>query len=501
MALAVQRRQDSGSEIRTRIIASVLRSIAEGPLARCLSTAKLEQALKERFDRFCDGRSFDFEPITRAVLREGRITEAECYVSVAGLAESLEGLGITVKEPPYSLDKEARARIAENVRRFRTRPAETKVQRLGEMLVQQRIISEAQLAQALRAQASFGGRIGSHLVKLGYVQDSALSHFLGAQRNIASIHRGMLRPPRETAQLVPSDLALEHKMFGLALKEGVLRVAMVDPRNHRAIRELQERTGHRVAAMIAPEVVVDAVLEEHFSGKQAQPRSISMTGIDAGGGDDFQVIHTSQRKQKRPSVPAEEVLEVANDDIIEISAKRPSITVEDRGEFLKLERSELSADKQDLSDDLARALDSTAVLRVLAKIMATRFRRSIAFSASEGTAKVAACHGCEAAEADLKTITLEVEECGLFRDLGAQREHAYGRHTPTAIDRSLLSVLGLEDQVALTRVAVMERDRVVGYLLACEELESNDARFLSRITQKAKLALEIVRLRKRLAEI
>ena len=43
--------------------------------------------------------------------------------------------------------------------------------RLGELLQQAGKVSEEQLNQALAAQQSQGGRVGSHLVKMGFIDD------------------------------------------------------------------------------------------------------------------------------------------------------------------------------------------------------------------------------------------------------------------------------------------------------------------------------------------
>src|SRR6185503_18421687 len=59
--------------------------------------------------------------------------------------------------------------------------------RLGELLVQEKIITEAQLAEALDKRGTEKSKIGSILVKLGYITESVLYAYLAKQANVAFI--------------------------------------------------------------------------------------------------------------------------------------------------------------------------------------------------------------------------------------------------------------------------------------------------------------------------
>ncbi len=50
--------------------------------------------------------------------------------------------------------------------------------KLGALLVSKGLINETQLGEALKNQVIFGGRLGTNLVELGYLDEEALAYFL-----------------------------------------------------------------------------------------------------------------------------------------------------------------------------------------------------------------------------------------------------------------------------------------------------------------------------------
>jgi len=52
---------------------------------------------------------------------------------------------------------------------------------IGELLVKDNLITQEQLEEALRYQAVHGGRLGSILIQLGYVQDDDITSVLSRQ--------------------------------------------------------------------------------------------------------------------------------------------------------------------------------------------------------------------------------------------------------------------------------------------------------------------------------
>jgi type IV pilus assembly protein PilB len=63
-------------------------------------------------------------------------------------------------------------------------------QRLGDLLVREKVITPEQLEQAVRVQKDGGGkdRLGSVLVKLGMLSDEDVTNFLSRQYGVPAIN-------------------------------------------------------------------------------------------------------------------------------------------------------------------------------------------------------------------------------------------------------------------------------------------------------------------------
>lgn len=75
--------------------------------------------------------------------------------------------------------------------------------RLGDLLVQEDIISESQLQKALDDQRVNGRKLGVTLVDLGFISEQDLLEFLARQLNIPFVELGDRKIPDEVVNLLP----------------------------------------------------------------------------------------------------------------------------------------------------------------------------------------------------------------------------------------------------------------------------------------------------------
>ena len=137
--------------------------------------------------------------------------------------------------------------------------------RLGELLLAANAITPEQLQYALKAQQRHGGRLGTNLVELGFLSETALARTLSAQLKLPAVSAAALEkaPPDATAILSP-DSAAHHRAVPVRLEGGMVWMAMSDPSDSRAIAELEAATGRTVRPMIAPDVLISYALERHY---------------------------------------------------------------------------------------------------------------------------------------------------------------------------------------------------------------------------------------------
>src|SRR2546428_4809431 len=111
--------------------------------------------------------------------------------------------------------------------------------RLGELLVRENLISLQQLQKAQDEQKKAGGRIGYHLTKLGFIEESELTNFLSKQYGVPSINLKEFDIDGEVVRLVPQVAAEAQQSIHVHRAGAPLVLALSDPSNIYAIAHIK----------------------------------------------------------------------------------------------------------------------------------------------------------------------------------------------------------------------------------------------------------------------
>src|SRR5439155_12188084 len=140
--------------------------------------------------------------------------------------------------------------------------------KLGTLLLRNAAIGLAQLEAALRNQVLYGGRLGTNLVELGFIDLEQLSTYLSELTGFPVATPTLLDDAERDLldRLGPDDA---HKLravpFGyLGSGTDTVAVAMVDPTDGRAIEALGSRLAATVTPYVVPELRALYYLERHF---------------------------------------------------------------------------------------------------------------------------------------------------------------------------------------------------------------------------------------------
>lgn len=137
--------------------------------------------------------------------------------------------------------------------------------RLGEMLLRDGRLTEAQLKQALTAQAKDGGRLGTVLFEHGLVDLEALTVYLGLELGIPIATGAMLeRAKRAAVRLLQPATAFKFKVVPLVVQDRQLIAAVEDPHDFATLEALTHQTGYRVLPRVAPEVRIYYYIERYY---------------------------------------------------------------------------------------------------------------------------------------------------------------------------------------------------------------------------------------------
>jgi type IV pilus assembly protein PilB len=137
--------------------------------------------------------------------------------------------------------------------------------RLGELLVREKLISLAQLRHAQEEQQKSGNNLGYTLAKLGYVSDDEITSFLSQQYRVPTVNLDEYEIDAEILKLVQREQCEKHKVIPVSRTGNALIVAMADPTNLNAIDDLKFLTGYNIEPVIASETAIATAIEKYYN--------------------------------------------------------------------------------------------------------------------------------------------------------------------------------------------------------------------------------------------
>ncbi len=141
--------------------------------------------------------------------------------------------------------------------------------RLGELLVNAKLITPADLELALADQQATGDRLGTILVRRGLLSESQVTQILSQQLSIPWVSLHHIDWSQGLLSMIPAELACEMRIVPVYVRHvrrvgDVLYVAMEDPSVGSALQEISTLCGLRVRPMIAAPSDIMRVLAAHY---------------------------------------------------------------------------------------------------------------------------------------------------------------------------------------------------------------------------------------------
>ncbi len=124
---------------------------------------------------------------------------------------------------------------------------------LGELLVQQKIVTPDQIEEALAAQVIHGGRIGTNLVELGHVSEEQLARALGQQHGIQSAFGAQLAPSPDALALLDLNYADDKDVLPLQVDGNRIYLLVIAPDDIAVRDHVAAVTGKRVFPVVVAE--------------------------------------------------------------------------------------------------------------------------------------------------------------------------------------------------------------------------------------------------------
>jgi type IV pilus assembly protein PilB len=158
------------------------------------------------------------------------------------------------------------------------------IERIGDLLVREGLITREQLAHALQEQKQSGTRVGYNLVKLGFIEENELTKMLARQYKMPAIDLARFEVDPKIAKMIPTDLAVKNLVLPLKRDGRTLTIAMADPTNLGVLEDLKFITRYDIFPVIAGEFTLRNVIEKIY-GTQDEQRLQSLMNEIADDSD------------------------------------------------------------------------------------------------------------------------------------------------------------------------------------------------------------------------
>ena len=371
--------------------------------------------------------------------------------------------------------------------------------RIARHLIDGGHLTQAQLDEAARTQGFFGGQLETYLLKLGYVDEGILGEALTEASGVPFAGPAQLRSiPEDALQSVPVAVLERLRVCPFRVEDRRLRVAMLNPRDAAALRELQQASALPVDPWVTTEYRLYQALERHWRIRFPGVRAISMAPPGSSRTAPVATAPSARSEDEGPSVGLDGLpLDAEGHPVHDILALPELSPVEEAEPAPAAAPSSL----EDLETALLTANDRDAVAEAVLDFAASRAQRAALFVVGKDGVKGLAGRGRAFETERVRRVSLPPAAGTVFDTALGSRDFYFGVVPALPPNRDLYTALGGRLPATVLIVPVVVKDRTAALLY----LDDDDARMLNpdiavmrRVARKTGIAFELLLLRNKL---
>jgi type IV pilus assembly protein PilB len=162
------------------------------------------------------------------------------------------------------------------------------MKQLGKLLIEEGLVDQAQLDEALAAQKRDGGKLGSTLVKLGFLSEEALYYFLAIQQGVEFVEATEL--PADLVRSIPAAIARKYSVLPYKRDESHFSFIVTDPSDIRLLTLhddllLDKRVDVRF--VVSTESALNALLDRYYPQIGGAAAAAAQGGGDKAPGQSY----------------------------------------------------------------------------------------------------------------------------------------------------------------------------------------------------------------------
>ncbi|MFB6356486.1 MAG: GspE/PulE family protein [bacterium] len=154
--------------------------------------------------------------------------------------------------------------------------------KLGELLLDENIITEEELEDALQAQKQVDQRLGDLLIERGLIGEEELVEFLSQKTGYPVVNLQNYPTSERALELVGEKQARRYGVLPLSVGDETLTIAMQDPYDLMAIDDIKRITELEVEPVIAPASEIEDCLENYYDNRSGDDDKIPIQIVSQG---------------------------------------------------------------------------------------------------------------------------------------------------------------------------------------------------------------------------
>lgn len=336
--------------------------------------------------------------------------------------------------------------------------------KLGEILVEDGLITRELLEMGLERQLVTGVRIGSALVQLEVVKLDTIGTCLSIQHGVpCATPADLAAIDDDVLAVVPAELCEQHVVIPFRIAEGTVHLAMRDPLRHIA-GEISFALRRRIAPYVVPELRIMYLLERYW-GLPRDPRFLREPSPTS--------VPNERRTHLSPTVTpgAGVVFEAQEGDELELvtldqyAFADKAVEQEDFDLPIHIEEPVEATRRVDVVLDRLRAAESGEdIARLLVEPVVDATQVAILFWVRGNHAVAGQAHGVAASADTLQRMVISLESPSLLGQAFQRAGVLRGSAAKDPLQREIAEYLGLAAPGEVLVAAVRLHDQVVNLL-------------------------------------
>lgn len=152
--------------------------------------------------------------------------------------------------------------------------------KIGEVLRKEGQILTSQLEEAIAIQKKTQQRLGSILIKLGYIEDDTIVKVLSRLHNYPAVDLEKEPPNSEIFKSVPFDVVKKYCALPLRVTGKTLQVTMAEPTDTAAVEQLQTEVKMALSVCVSPENEIHEAYKKYYNISDEEYKALTGTESD-----------------------------------------------------------------------------------------------------------------------------------------------------------------------------------------------------------------------------